>query len=130
MVIHISPKRVFAVLIGVSAALVLLHIAGQISRLEFGHAQLHGLVALFNLEEESNVPSFWSSLLWLIAGTLAGVIASLAHGAARRDWLHWLGLSSLFFFCGIDETVQFHERLGGLFAGFLKFEGLRATGYL
>ena len=130
MVIRISPKRVFVLLLGVSVALVFLHIAGQVSRLEFGHARLYGLVALFNLEEESNIPSFWSSFLWLIAGTLAGLITCLARNAARYDWLHWLGLSIIFFLCGMDEIVQFHERLGSLFASVLRMEGIRATGFL
>ncbi len=130
MVIHISPKRIFIFLIGVSSALVLLHILGQVSRLALGHGQLFGLIALFNLEEETNVPSFWSSFLWLIAAATAGVIAYLSRNAARRDWLHWSGLSAIFYLFAMDETIQFHERLGGLFAKLLRMEGLHASGLL
>ena len=130
MVIHISPKRIFTFLIGVSSALVLLHILGQVSRLAFGHGQLFGLVALFSLEEETNVPSFWSSFLWLIAALTAGATAYLSRNAARRDWPHWTGLAAIFYLFAMDETIQFHERLGGLFAKLLRLQGLHASGIL
>lgn len=130
MVIYISPKRIFIFLIGVSSALVLLHILGQVSRLAFGHGQLFGLIALFNLEEETNIPSFWSSFLWVIAAAIAAAIARLSRNAPRRDWLHWYGLAAIFYLFAMDETIQFHERLGGLFAKLLRMEGLHASGLL
>lgn len=130
MAIQISPKRTFYFLLGVSAALVTLHILGQVSRLEFRHGQLYGLVALFDLEEETNIPSYWSSFLWLIASAIACAIACLTRNAARRNWLHWSGLAAIFYFFSMDETIQFHERLGGFFAKLLRLEGLHASGML
>ncbi|NUM55985.1 MAG: hypothetical protein HUU46_20280 [Candidatus Hydrogenedentes bacterium] len=130
MVIRISPNRTFAFLIGVSLGLAGIHILGQVSRLVFGHGRLYGLVPLFNMEEETNIPSLWSTCLWLGAGALAGLIAYSARRGAGRDWPHWTGLAGIFCAFGMDETIQFHERMGGVVVNLLRMEGMRATGFL
>ena len=130
MNVHVSPKYAFRFFLFVSAALVTVHVLGQTVRLGFGHAQLHGLIPLFDLEEEGNIPSYWSSMLWFSAASIAFVIAHHARLRGRRDRLHWSGLCAIFFLFSMDEAVQFHERLGGAVDALLRIEGLRPSGLL
>lgn len=71
-----------------------------------------GLIAgpffrLFNLNTESNIPTFFSALLLLSASVLLMVIAkqTLERKTAHRWWL----LSGVFLFLAADEATLIHE---------------------
>ncbi len=130
MSIDISPRRVFLCLIAVSSGLVVLHIVGQVSRLCFDHGNLKGLVALFNLEDEYNIPSFWSSVQWLIAGTVACGVTLCERGRKTTYWVYWGAIAAMCVLFAVDETVQLHERLGAVLQSFAIAEGVKPAGFL
>lgn len=72
-------------------------------------------VGLLSLSYESNVPTWYaSSLLLLAAFALAAIAVDVAArgGAWRR---HWWGLALGFAFMSLDEAIELHEHLGGVF---------------
>lgn len=102
--------RALALAIGV---IVLFHFAGLVFRLGFGHDHVRGFVPLVDLNGEFNVPAVFSTLLFFAASGLLGLIAA---GARRRgeSWWVWAGLAAAFAFLGVDELLQFHERMNRL----------------
>ncbi|GAB4386509.1 MAG: hypothetical protein Kow00121_53270 [Elainellaceae cyanobacterium] len=66
-------------------------------------------LSLFNLNEENNIPAFYSALLLLSAAGLLGQIAYLERRSRYR--LHWVGLSALFAYLSYDEAFVVHENL-------------------
>jgi hypothetical protein len=62
---------------------------------------------LFNLNIESNIPTFFSALLLLFASLLLFFIFK----TFSRKKSTWLLLSGLFMFLCIDEAAQIHENL-------------------
>ncbi|WP_176611629.1 hypothetical protein [Actinomadura sp. WMMB 499] len=76
-----------------------------------------GLRRLFNIGSESNLATWWNSLLLLaVAGTALLAALLTERGAAGRGpgRTTWLALAAVTAWLSIDETVQVHERLTGV----------------
>ena len=69
-----------------------------------------GLVQLFDLCDETNLPTVFSSLLLLGASALLGVMAARTLPRERSMGLLWLGLALIFAFLSFDEAAELHER--------------------
>ena len=105
---YIRPKRVVAgCMIGV-ALLVTLNLAVQYAKRMLGYESLLGLVRLFTLNQETNLPTWFSALLLLAAAVLLLLIASLERARAARFTRHWFGLAVIFFYLATDEAAEIH----------------------
>lgn len=82
MTLTISPWRVTAVLLASAVGLAVAGVAGQFSKYVLGYNRVFGLVRLFDLDAEGNVPTWYSALLLFLAAALLGVIAY----AKRARW--------------------------------------------
>ena len=85
--VRISAAAVAGILGTVIALLVLADVAGQISTYYFGHPAVLGLVALFDLDSEANMPSWYSASVLLIC---SGVLALIATAKTVRFY-RWHG---------------------------------------
>jgi hypothetical protein len=75
--------------------------SGQLAAFDLdAEVPLHGLIP-----EPNNVPVVLSSLLLLLAGGLALIMAR------TRDAV-WLGMAAIFIYMGADELLVLHERVG------------------
>ena len=90
-------------------ALLVLSTLGQIARCRFGWGSLFGLVRLFYVDAERNVPPFFSVLLLLLAAALLAVVAATMRRRSDRFWRYWGGLAVLFAGLAADEFIGFHE---------------------
>jgi hypothetical protein len=104
-VIRIGPLT--RTLVGVTLVLILASTAGQAVKYLLGYQTAYGLVPLFFVGEERNIPTYYSSLLLLCACGLLAVIAHTGHRHAR----HWSALALIFFLLSIDEVVGLHEMM-------------------
>jgi hypothetical protein len=91
-------------------------VAGAGLAVELVHTRSHAdvvelLVELFSLSFESNVPTWYSSSLLF---TCALALLAIAR-TARTHRRHWAGLAAGFFYMSLDEAIELHEHLGGLF---------------
>lgn len=69
-------------------------------------------VGFFNVDDENNLPTWYSSLSLFFCSALLFVIWSAKH--VERDALrkHWFGLSAIFACLSLDEMGSMHERAG------------------
>lgn len=95
----------------VAALLVMIHIGWQLFAYWTGHDYVFGLIKLFNLNEEYNVPSLFSALLLLTAAALLGHIRRHEKQRGARDVAKWTVLAVGFVYMAIDEFSQIHELL-------------------
>lgn len=72
-----------------------------------GHDTVKGLVPLFHLSLEQNVPTFFSVLLLFLAALMSFGVSRVA----KRDILRWKILCAIFLFLSFDEFAEIHERL-------------------
>jgi hypothetical protein len=114
MEFEFSPKQALAAMIVVIGLLFLANLAGIVSTYVFDHGSLFGLVGLFRLNSEKNIPTLYSSLQLITASGLLYCIARKLKSLNRNYW-PWFILATIFVFLAIDETAEIHERLPVLF---------------
>lgn len=95
----------------VTLLLVLLSMAGQFAKFVMGHAFLTELAPLFYVDQERNIPTYFSVLLILLAALLLAVIAILNNKQRLFHRSKWAILSAGFLLMAFDEAFEFHERL-------------------
>jgi hypothetical protein len=96
--------RIMAIVI---AALVTASVAIQIIAAVTGFYTMHGLVRFFRLDEENNLPTWYSAATLLFSSVLLAFLG-VAEGR-NKTVLYWRGLSLLFLLLSIDEVGSFHE---------------------
>lgn len=109
--ISLNPSLIALVLGAVAVLLVLASIGGQLMAYLAGHPRVYGLVHLFYVDAEGNIPTGFSTFLLLFASLLLAVITVLERQQTASPVLYWATLSFGFLFMAADEALSFHERL-------------------
>lgn len=68
-----------------------------------------GVVRMFDMDGEGNVPAIWSVVQLIIAATLLFVIAQHVRAAADSSWWLWTMLGVGFLFLALDEGGSIHS---------------------
>jgi uncharacterized BrkB/YihY/UPF0761 family membrane protein len=111
MDITLNPKKIVIILGTIIILLVLASIVGLVSKYYLDLPNIFGLFQLFNLDREKNIPTYFSSVLLLLAASLLYFIAIANKKQGEHDYLYWIGLAAVFVFLSIDEFTVLHERL-------------------
>lgn len=110
MRVLVPPPRVVSRVLAVAAlAFALTTFGGYLYRVAYGRAVSSGLVRLLDVDEETSIPTWFSSMLLLLSAGLLAIIGSA--GRADRDpyAVHWYGLAIIFVGLSIDEAAVIHE---------------------
>jgi hypothetical protein len=110
MDIELKPRKIVLVLVVFVALLVVANILALVSEFAFGHDYLFGLIPLIALDEEQNIPTYFSSGLWLACAVLSLAIAA-AEKPSRRSYVYWGVLALICLYISVDEFVAFHEKV-------------------
>ncbi len=99
--------------------LFLTHLVSQSYAVIFGseNGSSIGSFAMLNLDNEANIPAWYSACALFLCAVLAGVIAYSRwqmHNGARYKWA---GLGIVFAYLSLDESASFHE---GFIPGLLR----------
>ena len=104
-------KQILAILLLCILGLVLAHEVVRGYALATGRQKLLGLLPAFDLDQESNVPTFFSGFQLLLTAAASGFLAQV-HKARGERWAgHWRFLSWLFVYLALDEVAMVHDRL-------------------
>ena len=109
--ISLNPSAIARVLGAVAFLLVLASIGGQATRFLLGHDYVKGLVPLFDVDRERNIPTFFAVLLAFFATLLLAVIAVLDGKRRTPHASKWAILSFGFLYITYDEAFEVHEKL-------------------
>jgi hypothetical protein len=96
------------------AILTVLSVAEQYVIHILGRADLEDFLITLDLDAESNLPTWYSSIALLACAVLLGRIASATRRMGGRFVGHWRALSGVFVFLSLDEIARLHEHLGRL----------------
>ena len=114
-------------------AIVVLNVLNLVAVYRFhgGHGGEDRFFELFSLDQEANVPSWFSSALLLSAAALVALVALDASARSDRWTRHWAGLVLVYVVLSLDETAEFHERIGSWLRAQLDLGGpLRYAGII
>ena len=113
--LSISPKfalqsAVFLLLVVVGLAM--LSLASEVvvnSSLFSSLLRDDGQIGVFALDEEGNIPTWYSSSILLICAGLLAIISIASRGSVYR--LQWAVLSLVFLYLSADEAIMIHEKV-------------------
>lgn len=128
LVLRLSPA-VVARALGMVALLLLVAHAGVVVALYFQRPTVKGLVSLFDVERELNMPSFFSTLILLIAAGLTALIYALERRLHAARTVMWAVLAGGFLYMAFDEAFSVHDKYWGPFARSL-LSGVDFGGFL
>ena len=109
--ITIAPKRVAVFLTCIVVGLTLASLAVNFSAYVLGHGRLFGLVNLFNVDAEANIPTWYAAVSLMACSALLAAIAQIQSQDSTPKVSDWQTLAGIFLFLSIDELVSLHELL-------------------
>jgi hypothetical protein len=121
--IKVAPKKIIFLFVSIGAALIFANILCYVLKFIVNYPGIHRF-AMINLDEEANVPTYFSSLLLLTSGCLLGIIAQAEKTKNSNFFRHWVFLSFLFFYMSLDEAAEIHEHLNGPIGELLNVGGI------
>lgn len=111
--ISIKPRHLLMVLLGIMAALIAVSYLFMIVTVALGvdAAIVVSARKFFNIDAETNLPSWYSSTLLAVAG-LSALEVGRQKLVDRATWgWHWAVIGLGFLYLSLDELVSLHEEL-------------------
>lgn len=109
-----TPRRVAWAQACAIAVLTVLSVAEQYVIHILGREDLEDFLITFDLDAESNLPTWYASIALLACAVLLRRIAGRTRAAGGRFAGHWTALGAIFVVLSLDEIARLHEHLGRL----------------
>jgi len=109
-IITLHPKSVTKVLSAITLFLVLANVFFNFVKYMTDDRFFYGLIPLFQLSAENNIPAFFSGCLFLI-NTVLLILIWKAKRINANPQIIWAFLAGLFLFLAFDELFKVHELL-------------------
>lgn len=111
--INYSAKKVisFLAIIAVSISIISLILSIIVIGFSFENRIINVAFNLFYLDQERNLPTWFTSLLLIMNGLLLLLIAHRTRLMKLPHMWYWLILGVVFVGLSLDETAQLHEKL-------------------
>ena len=119
-VFGLDPNKTIRALIVIVFLLAAASLIGQYSTYFLGDGHLQGFVPEFNLDREMNIPTWFSSILFLFSALLLWKTGDSAIDHRR----YWRGLAFVFVLLSLDEVAALHEMAVDPFRKWLHAGGL------
>ena len=129
MKVKIRAARVFRLLFVIMLILLVANCIVVWLRISTGDDS-HSYIKLFDFNQESNVPTFFSSVLLFLASLLLFYIGLVHQSQECRLTRYWQGLAAGFLYMAIDESAQIHEVVNGLIQMKFKLTGFFHYGWV
>lgn len=107
--LNVRTSRLVGALVIGCALIVAASIAGQLMKFVGGWPFVYGLVPMFNVDAEQNVPTMFSIFLLLLATALLMLIAVLKGREGSPYTSRWRLLAAGFLYMAFDEGARLHE---------------------
>lgn len=102
-------RRIVNVLWAVAALLTAMHVFMQWMMYAQGHDYMFGLINLFDMDGEANLPTWYSTVLLLAAACLLAWIAMRESRQGTGMQAYWYVLAIGFLCMSIDEAAMVHD---------------------
>lgn len=107
--IELHARWITTTLAATIAMLALAHLVFQAVRHHLGIPHFYGLVELFDMGIEANLPTYFSSIQLFLVAMLLLLAGLLRRNAGDAYAPHWLWLALIFLLLSVDEMAEIHE---------------------
>jgi hypothetical protein len=108
-ILSINTKKVVVILGTICVLLIMANISANLLELVVSDPKLFRITNKLSLDQEINIPTYFSTLLLFLSAILLAVIARLQKNQTGTDPFHWGLLSIIFLYLSVDETAGLHE---------------------
>jgi uncharacterized BrkB/YihY/UPF0761 family membrane protein len=122
--IKVNKSRIILVLGLVAFLLVLFSIIGQLLLKPTQPVHIQGIITLFDLAAEGNLPTYYSSVLLLIAALLLFVVTLMERTIKSRYVPYWAFLTIGFIYLSMDEMLMLHEGISRFIRAVTDYSGV------
>lgn len=122
--IHVQPQKIFFILTSTALLLILISLMADLMEFYTWNLTMLGFRMKIDINREANIPTFFSTLLILIATLLLWVTGDLERYNKQPFGVHWTVLSIIFLILALDEASGLHERIEDLVKRLYTFSGL------
>ena len=105
-----NPLHIRNSLFAIIALLVSMSLVAHVLRFGYGLELASSFVTFFDLNQESNLPTWFSVMLMVTCAIHLALIAAMKVATSDHWSLHWTVLAILFLLMSMDEFIQIHER--------------------
>ena len=113
------PRRGITVTLSIATALlVMASVVVAVAAHEFDRPTLLGIVGLFDMDREGNVPSWFSGALLLACAVSMGIVWANASAHGEADARAWGALALFVGAASLDEVAAVHEAIGVAMGGY------------
>lgn len=119
----IIPKKVLLILLGCISVLLLLHLLSYLNLIINDLDKEDFYFRKLDFGEEKNVPSIFSTLLYVVISALLFKI-TFSILKIKKHLFFWLTLAIIFLFLGADELLRIHEKVGNAFSSNVETSGV------
>lgn len=117
--ITVNPNKLLSYVYWTILVLSVLHIGNLFLYFLVNDPEEFYFIQLIDFDYEQNIPTLFSSLLFIINAQLIFAITQ----KTRRFRRYWLGLAFLFVFLAFDESCKIHEHIGDAMEHVVNAEG-------
>ncbi len=108
--VGLHAGRITAIFGLLIVSLALAHVVFQSVKYHLGMPEFYGLVRLFDMGVEANLPTFFSAFQLLFVSLLLLMVGlQMRRRSSDRYARHWLFLALIFFAMAADEMAEIHE---------------------
>lgn len=107
--ISVSPQKSARFLGTIIGGLGIAHVLFNFLKCFLGRDWVWGFSRLFDLDNENNIPTWYSSITLLICSGLLAIISHQKQQQGDRFTRYWYGLALIFLGLSIDEASSMHE---------------------
>jgi len=130
VLIQITPQKIVTLLGGIAIFIILASVMlDVIEELTWGQ-KFWGFRVKFDLDQEANVPTYFSTLILMISAVLFAVIGMLKPQGKGSFAQHWKGMGLIFFLLSVDETGVLHEKFIDIFKLYFEPTGIFYFGWV
>ena len=105
----ISPMRIALFLVAIMGLLLVVHLIAHGVEETFGEHLPERATSLWYLEEENNVPTWYSSTLLALIGGVVLFIGFLKFQERDPYYRQWIALAFIPLLVSLDDAAQLHE---------------------
>ena len=121
---HVSPLRIILFLVAIAVLLLIAHLGAEAIRTTVGADLPERATAMWDLDEENNVPTWFASMLLALVGLGLAFIGVMKYQERDRYWWQWFAIALIPLFLSLDDMAQLHEALSDPLSEEYGFGGL------
>ena len=104
--VAVEPALLVRALVVIAICLVVASFVLQVWSPLLPAGKSHGVIRMFDLDAEMNLPTYFASLLLALVALLSAGIASVVRARGDKWGRHWSGLAAAFLYLSVDEALQ------------------------